>query len=281
VESKLLDAFNAGRGRAGDAPGLAEGVAAAAQHHPGVRADLAAFARRVGEVVATDGDLAKVHLPDLYLAFACVHGDEAAIRTFSHVHLPRIQEWVAHVDRSTAFADDVRQEVSRRLLVGHEGPPQIGGYSGRGALGAFVRVFATRLARKMKRRKADQADRHREEPDGGLPSPDLDPELALLRRKFAREFAEAFRTALSELGPDERNVLKLHYLDGLSIDEVGVAYRVSRATAARWLAKARGRVADETRRLVAERLGPSAPNGASLLALVQSQLDASLMKMLR
>lgn len=281
MESNLLDAYNAGRGSNGDAPGLAEGLAAATRHYPDVHVDLPAFARRLGELVSAGGDLSKVNVADLYLAFACVQGDHAAIRTFSHVHLPRIREWVAHVDGSPAFADDVRQEVSRRLLVGHEGPPQLGGYSGRGALGAFVRVFATRLALKMRRRKADRPDRHREEPDGGLPSPDLDPELALLRRKFAREFAEAFRTALAELGPDERNVLKLHYLDGLSIDEVGVAYRVSRATAARWLAKARGRVADETRRLVAERLGPSAPNGASLLALVQSQLDASLMKMLR
>ena len=80
---------------------------------------------------------------------------------------------------------------------------------------------------------------------------------------------------------DERAVLKLHYLDGLSIDEVGVAYRVSRATAARWLAKARARVVDETQRRLSEKLGRSAPNADSLLAMVQSELHLSLSRIIR
>ena len=67
----------------------------------------------------------------------------------------------------------MRQEASRRLFVASDRPAELGGYSGRGALGAYVRVFVTRLARKMKRGKAE--GRHLELPIA-LEAPDLDPE---------------------------------------------------------------------------------------------------------
>lgn len=251
---------------------------------PELTLDEESFAQRLGEVM--DGasadltsELAKVQAPDLYLAHACLAGDEGAHRSIARLHFARVREWVAHVDRSAAFADDVRQEAYRRLLVGDDAPGKLVEYTGRGALGAFIRVFATRLARKMKRRKAE-AGGH-DEPSEMLQAPDLDPEVALLRRRYAKEFSDAFRAVLATLEPDERNVLKLHYIDGLSIEEVGTAYRVSRATAARWLAKAKQRVTDETQRALAERLGASAPGAASLFGLVRSQLDASLMNYLR
>lgn len=252
---------------------------------PDLPIDEESFAQRLGEVVEPGtedlaGELAKVQAADLYLAHACLAGDETAHRAIARLHFARVREWVSHVDRSPAFADDVRQEAYRRLLVGEEGPGKLVDYTGRGALGAFIRVFATRLARKMKRRKAE-AGGHDEPAPEMLQAPDLDPEVALLRRRYAKEFSDAFRAVLATLEPDERNVLKLHYIDGLSIEEVGTAYRVSRATAARWLAKAKQRVTDETQRVLAERLGPSAPGAASLFGLVRSQLDASLMNYLR
>jgi hypothetical protein len=37
------------------------------------------------------------------------------------------------------------------------------------------------------------------------------PTSRFLRRRFAREFADAFQATLAELTTNERNVLKLHY----------------------------------------------------------------------
>jgi RNA polymerase sigma-70 factor (ECF subfamily) len=66
-----------------------------------------------------------------------------------------------------------------------------------------------------------------------------DPELAYLRSRYARELEGALSMALEGLSPRERNLLRQHYRDGLSLDAVARLYRVHRATAARWLADVR------------------------------------------
>src|SRR4051812_24003338 len=140
---------------------------------PGVAVDAQAFARALGAIVRGDDALAElreVHAIDVYLACACIAGDTAAVRVFGQVHLARVREWVHHVDRSDAFADDVRQEAARRLLVASDRAAELSTYSGRGPLGAYVRIFVTRLARKMKRGKAQ--GRHDEVPEA-LQAPDL------------------------------------------------------------------------------------------------------------
>jgi RNA polymerase sigma-70 factor (ECF subfamily) len=281
-DRELLRAFDVGLDGRGDASAVAtalgDAIATARRAWPDLPFDDKQFARELGAVIEgpdVAGELKGVHVADLFLARACVAGVSEAQRAFDSQHLTRVAEWIAHVDRSPAFAADVRQDASRLLLMADgESPPKLNSYSGRGALGAFARVFVTRLARRFKRRKAEAP--YVDPDEQVLKAPDLDPEVRLLRSRFAREFAEAFKATLAELDADERNVLRLHYLDGLSIDEVGTTYRVSRATAARWLAKARARVVEETQRRLAARMGASAPNAASLLSMVQSQLDVSL-----
>jgi RNA polymerase sigma-70 factor, ECF subfamily len=258
---------------------LEEAFAAARAAHPKILLDADRFAAAIAKTIETDAvieDLARMQLTDFYIAQACVAGDPAAQIVVEKVHLSRVKEWIGSWDGRDAFAADVHQEAARRLLVSDGGLPQIAGYTARGALGAFIRVYVTRLARKMRRGKAEGPHA---EPSPALRAPDLDPEVALLRRRFAREFADAFKATLLELTTDERNVLKLHYLDGLSIEEVGAAYQVSRATAARWLAKARERVLSATRERLVERLGTSAPNAASLLSIAQAEIGASLFRM--
>jgi RNA polymerase sigma-70 factor, ECF subfamily len=283
-----LDAFFGALGDEGQADrvdraaveqALDDAILAARAAHPKVVLDpdvfAAAIARTLGTESVMDG-LRHMQLTDFYLAQACVVGDKVAQRTIHQVHLSRVKEWIGAWDGREAFAADVHQEAARRLLVADGGPPQIASYTARGALGAFIRVYVTRLARKMKRGKADGAHA---EPSLALRAPDLDPDVALLRRRYAREFADAFQATLLELSTDERNVLKLHYLDGLSIEQVGAAYQVSRATAARWLAKARDRVLEATRERLVERLGASAPNAASLLSIAQAEIGGSLFRM--
>ncbi|MBI5481701.1 MAG: transcriptional regulator, partial [Deltaproteobacteria bacterium] len=114
-----------------------------------------------------------------------------------------------------------------------------------------------------------------------LRSPAPDPEVDYLKTRYGEEFRAAFRATLGALSQDERNLLKLHYLDGLNIDEIGVAYRVHRATVARWLAQARERILGETRRRLAERLDAGSKDVDSVLALVRSQLDISIYNVLK
>jgi RNA polymerase sigma-70 factor (ECF subfamily) len=108
------------------------------------------------------------------------------------------------------------------------------------------------------------------------PANTLDPELDYLKARCQREFREAFVAALGTLTPEERNVLRLHHLDGLTLEETAAACHIGRATAARWLARARERIVTETHRLLQAELRLSGGEVESVLRLVESQLELSI-----
>jgi RNA polymerase sigma-70 factor, ECF subfamily len=236
-------------------------------------------ASALGLAVVTSGlpvedALKQLRISELILVRACLEGDPPALQRLVDEHLSRTGVWIHRIDRRPEFIDDVRQEAFHRLVADGEQRAQLWGFSGRGALGAFVRVFITRLALRMRRSAAPRE--WKKEPT----SLGVDPELALLRTRYAREFADAFKATLALLPVDDRNILRMHYIDGLTLEQVAVAYAVSRATAARALARARAHVVSETEARLADRLGQSV-NAASLFALVESQLGASVMLYLR
>jgi RNA polymerase sigma-70 factor (ECF subfamily) len=83
----------------------------------------------------------------------------------------------------------------------------------------------------------------------------------------------AVEDVLRDLDPCERNVLRMHMVHQLSIDEIGRTYEVHRATAARWLTSIRDRLQDETRKLLRDRLGLADRELDSLFRVVESQLE--------
>src|SRR5439155_27001611 len=83
---------------------------------------------------------------------------------------------------------------------------------------------------------------------------DPDPETALLRARYASAANEALREAFASLDARERNLLRQHFVDRLSIDDLGPLYGVHRATVARWLERAREALEARTRKLLMERL---------------------------
>jgi RNA polymerase sigma-70 factor (ECF subfamily) len=250
----------------------------AAAAWPGVSLAPEVFVAHLRERLSDEGDaapeaLAKLHAADLFLACACLHGDAAAWRELDRQHLSRVPQFVARIDASPAFSDEVRQRLAERLVSDPDGRPgKLTLYTGRGPFGAWLRVAAIREAQNGKRRGKKQVDPD----DVVLAANEHDPEIRLLKQRFAKEFTDAFKSVLPTLSADERNVLRLHYLDGLTIEEVGKTYRVSRATAARWIASARDTIIERTQAALGDRLGENAPGAQSMLAFVKSQLDLSL-----
>ncbi len=218
--------------------------------------------------------LDRVHAPDLVLACACLHGDRNAWRELDRLHLSRVHEWVGRIDRSASFADEVRQRLAEKLLHDESGAPKLALYTGRGPLGAWLRVAAVREAQNARRGGGNRP--HVDADDVPIAAADQDPEIQLFKRKYSKEFKEAFQSVLATLSADERNVLRLHYLDGLTIEEVGNAYRVSRATAARWIADAKEKITRAVNAALKSRLGKGGPGAETILAFVRSQLDMSL-----
>src|SRR5206468_2926429 len=88
----------------------------------------------------------------------------------------------------------------------------------------------------------------------GVPAAVDDPELAHLRKRYAKDFKAAFEGALLELSVEDRNLLRLSLVDGLSIDEIGSIFGFHRATAARRLTKCREAVQERTRKMLVDRL---------------------------
>jgi len=105
-----------------------------------------------------------------------------------------------------------------------------------------------------------------------------DPALEELKTRYRAELADAFRAALAELPARDRTLLRYQLVDGSTIDEIGSIYKVHRATAARWIAQIRDGLVERTRALIAESLGVDTAEAASIVRLVQSQLDVSVIR---
>jgi RNA polymerase sigma-70 factor (ECF subfamily) len=133
----------------------------------------------------------------------------------------------------------------------------------------------------MGRNKDEQIQSNEER--GGLERIALpsDVELEYLKTRYQSEFKRAVEDALGSLDAKQLNILRFHYVDGLSIDRIGLLLQVHRATAARWIRAAADAVQTEVRRLLRERLGLSAGEIDSLAGLIQSQLHVSISRLLK
>lgn len=213
------------------------------------------------------------HASDLYLACACATGDRRALAAFDAHFLTRVDAFVARINPSSEFAAEVRQQLRTRLLVADGEPtPRIGDYAGQGALGAWVRMAATRIALDLSRASAVQLDPQRV-PDlrDGVP-----PDVRLLRKQYASEYQAALREAWAALTVRERSVLRLYFVDGSTAEEVGVVFHVHRATVTRWISAARQRILDLTLQVLGERLRLPRAELQSIAQLIRSELDLSI-----
>lgn len=256
-----------------------------------VRAAVAGFARvtadeavaHVREVIA--GGAAAAHAADLALAWSVGRGDPAAARRFEEHVAADLEAAARAIDRDPAFVDEVCQRTRVRLVVGEgDAPPRIAGYRGAGPLRAWAAVAAQRVALNAKRDArpggaavagaagdvlADLVDR---EPD---------PELRHLKTLYRAELRAALADALAGLADRARAVLRLRFVDGLELAQIGRLYRVHESTASRWVAAALADIERATREGLAERLAATPDTAASVARMVQSGLDLSVARLLQ
>jgi RNA polymerase sigma-70 factor, ECF subfamily len=225
------------------------------------------------------GALATAPAADLVLAAACTVQEPTAHAAFDAV-LTEVDAAGATTRSSKDLVDDVKQLIRVQLLVAKDGkPPGIASYRGKGPLRGWVRITATRELIRHQRKRARETPSARPL-DEALGDAD-DPMLSQLKAEYRSEFATALREAIAKLGAEDRTLLRQQIVDQLSIDEIGAAFGVHRATAARWLSRARGALVTATRGRLATRLKVSVDEIDSVIRLVQSQLDASVVRYLR
>jgi RNA polymerase sigma-70 factor (ECF subfamily) len=251
---------------------LRKAMAEASASWPGIATPEEAFASYADERLVGPGDL-DLYGRELFLAFACSSGDPIAIRVLDGEYLSRTDGAVAKVDGARAFIDEVKQALRIRLLVGP--PPRIGQYAATGPLAAWLRVTALRIALDLRRTAGAQEKTILDVMAAPFTS-DL-PGATLAEREYVEK---ALHAAFAALSVRQRNVLRLHYVEALSIDEIGGIYRVHRATAARWLAGIRKELFDKVAEEVKRALDFTESDFLSVLKRIQSQLDLSLLSVL-
>lgn len=230
---------------------------------------------------AIAGGAAPAHAGDLGLAFAVAAGDPVAARRFEALVGGELVAAARAIDRDPAFVDEICQLARVRLVVGDGGPPRIAGYRGAGPLRAWVAIATRRLALNA-RRGGDPGDA-----GGGddalaeLVDREPDPELRHLRTLYRTEFREALSAALAALPDRDRAVLRLRFVEGLELAQIGRMYRVHESTASRWLSAAREAVARATRDGLMARLAVTTATADSVARMVASGLDLSVARLLR
>jgi len=241
---------------------------------------IAHLADRLPDADDLESALRAMHTADLYLACACLRGDAGAVAAFDAQCLSVVDRALARLGIDGDAVNEVKQRLRRSLLVADDGQPRIAGFAGRGDLRSWLRVLAIHealaIARRAQRDIAADEDRLVD-----LACVGASPELEYFKRVYRREFEIAFREAVHSLSDRDRILVRQHFLDGVSVNDIGRLYRVHRATAGRWLDRARDALLAATRDRLMARLDVPPAELESILRLVLSQLEISLRPLFR
>jgi RNA polymerase sigma-70 factor (ECF subfamily) len=255
---------------------------------PQLALDPAALMAFVARQLPNDGDedlsqvgelLEGLRPADLYLACACACGDTSAINAFDRGYMSEVDHALARMRIDGSRLADVKQLVRQRLFVGPGGGSgKISEYAGRGDLRRWVRSVAVRTCLNDLRKGKREVVADDETLIARQAIPVDDPEVAYMKRTYAAEFRAAFSEALASADAREQTLLRYHHVDGLNIDEIGAIYRVHRVTAFRWLEKAKEHLVRATLDDLRARLRLSPRELDSVLRMIRSQVNLSLVR---
>ena len=219
-------------------------------------------------------------LEEVALVCAMTAGVATAETEVKTRYLSAADEALAHMRLPGDLAEDIRQKVWEKLLVG--APSRLATYAGQGKLRGLVKVAAVRAALSELRKGGREVPMPEAGPDIFEDVPGTaDRELAFVKERYRAEFKAAFEAAVADLDERERNLLRLHLLRGVTLAALAEIYGVHRATVTRWLARARERVMSSTRAHLGARLDIGGSEIDSVMAWIGSRLDASVSRVLR
>jgi len=266
------------------AQALSDAVEEARVRWPQLSLSDVAFCAFVASRVAPDEGwsdaVCELHLVDLFLVAGCGAQDASALAILEQDYLQDIELRLHDLPNYTDLAAEIRQRVWEKLVTAPAGiKPKIEQYAGAGALRSWLQTVVTREALGVLRQQK------REAPLGDdvfwrMACPQDDQEERFLKHVYRDAFKAAFQDALAALSSRDRTILKCHYIDGLSSEQIGLIYRAHRATVARWLQRIRGELMSATFGQMQRELGLSHDGAHSLFHLIQSQLDVSLFRVL-
>ncbi|MGI5865701.1 MAG: sigma-70 family RNA polymerase sigma factor [Myxococcales bacterium] len=256
-------------------------IGAVREAWPGLAHLEACFAEALAARLPRDGSpleaLGRLHAEDLCLATACARGEPAALAHFERRLIPDARAALLARGLSPETVEDALQALRQKLFVG--GPGKIADYSGRGPLSTWVRMAAIRTALNLVRETRRDVPIE-QAPLATLVMPAAPPELGFVKARYRGDFKACFEAAFAALEPRQRTLLKLQLIDGLTTTKIGRIYRVDASTVRRWLIEARRALLEGTRSSLAQRLKLETGELDSLVAVLVTQLDESVRRIL-
>lgn len=219
--------------------------------------------------------LDRLRVPELFLACACARQDQVAIAHFENCYFSEIDAAWARFQALPLTLDDVRQRLREKLFL-HD-PPAVAGYAGQGDLGGWLRAVALHLLVNISTRESRERPTDHEFFEAVMEAASSS-ESAYLKQACRAEFLESFDAAMGRLPNRDKVLLRYAFADRLTVDQIGAVFRVHRATAARWVAKARIRLVRETRSSLMTRLELSEREAASLVRAALSNVGTTLLR---
>ncbi len=239
-----------------------------------------AIAERLGEADLQDprGALSSFRARDLAIAIGCLRGQSAAIVAFEREHGAEIDRALSKSPTLGLHPDELRQIILEKLFVAAAGEtPRIAQYGGRATLSSWVRVTCARTIIDLSRR-AKNREIHADE-DWLAEWPDTDdPELRLLRARYAPLLPNAFAAALEKLAPRQRNLLRQRFVHDISAQTLAASYGVHRATIFSWIEQARRDLLSQVR--VSLRASVASTSLDSLVEVMGSAMELSIRRLL-
>ncbi len=175
--------------------------------------------------------------------------------------------------QSGTFGRELASLLTARLLVASGADlPRVATFAGRSGLSTWLKSAAVRaginLLESNRRDFGSLRDSH--------PANELPLEAQLMRRRYAPVFTAALEGALRELPRDERALLRLVFIEGLSLEQVGRIRAAHKSTVSRQVTRIRRGLLEAVRKHLSDTLGLSKPELSSLIRLLESQLEFSV-----
>jgi RNA polymerase sigma-70 factor (ECF subfamily) len=222
-----------------------------------------------------------LHAGDLFLACACLHQIPAAIDSLERSHLSELPNYLARANASPDEVNEIRQQMREVLYFAAEGrTPKLAEYAGRGTLRGWLRVMAVRRLANLRRGLRNRRTKSLDDSTLLAVAGGSGPEIDYLKRRSSLDVKAALHVAIAQLSAEQLALLRLHFVDGLTLSQIGTMYRVHSSTILRRIAAAQGELLRNVRQYLRTHLRLATEEMESLVRLVQSQLDLSLSRVL-
>jgi RNA polymerase sigma factor (sigma-70 family) len=235
------------------------------------------LAERVTALAAVAGVSAldharRVALEDLYLATACAAGDDDAWAECERVHFGFIRSFARRFLPDAGARDLADQVIADLWQRG-----KIGSYAGRSSLRTWIGTVVTHAA--LNARKVShpvvaldpaefhQHGRRQDAHSSASPGPEDTDATRILSDLVSR--------AVAALPTEDKLLLQLHYEEGLTLQQMEVALRASKATLSRRLKRTRESLRRALDDLASGTYGTSAEIIRQRLSLDRVELDLS------